>query len=269
MLEMPWPLDFAPFDGITRFRFKGSVLQLEHSQHNGSPASAENRRFPLDVNAQVQARRLGGVPPRWSISGAMKAVPLGCTRFGEDMKSRILILLSYLTTTLFLPLHAAFIPESVKRNLVQMQGDEVKPVSGAEVEKVDKVKLFALYFSAHWCPPCRKFTPELVNFYHKVKKENPEFEVIFVSSDRSQEAQDDYMKTASMPWPAVAFGKGQALKEMYSQQGIPRLVLVTSEGKILADSFQGEEYLGPRHVLEEIQKLLKPKSAPVAVAPAP
>ena len=45
-----------------------------------------------------------------------------------------------------------------------------------------KVKL--LYFSAHWCPPCRGFTPELVKAYAKLKAAGRNFEVVFISSDR-------------------------------------------------------------------------------------
>ena len=45
-----------------------------------------------------------------------------------------------------------------------------------------KVKL--LYFSAHWCPPCRGFTPELVKAYTKLKAVGRDFEVVFISSDR-------------------------------------------------------------------------------------
>jgi len=33
----------------------------------------------------------------------------------------------------------------------------------------------ALYFSAHWCPPCRGFTPKLTEFFNKansVSREN-------------------------------------------------------------------------------------------------
>ncbi|GLV36728.1 hypothetical protein CBL_02437 [Carabus blaptoides fortunei] len=40
------------------------------------------------------------------------------------------------------------------------------------------------YFSAHWCPPCRAFTPQLVDTYKMLRKKDPGFEVIFVSSDR-------------------------------------------------------------------------------------
>ena len=30
-------------------------------------------------------------------------------------------------------------------------------------------KVIGIYFSAHWCPPCRGFTPKLVEWYGKVK----------------------------------------------------------------------------------------------------
>ena len=46
-----------------------------------------------------------------------------------------------------------------------------------------------IYFSAHWCPPCRGFTPALVSFYNSLKRSRaaaaePELEVVFVSGDR-------------------------------------------------------------------------------------
>ena len=47
-----------------------------------------------------------------------------------------------------------------------------------------------LYFSASWCPPCRTFTPKLVEF-HKANKDK--FEVLLVSADNSSKAQANYM----------------------------------------------------------------------------
>merc|ERR1719326_1001531 len=59
-----------------------------------------------------------------------------------------------------------------------------------------------VYFSAHWCPPCRGFTPKLAEFYTKHAKAQ-DFEVVFVSSDRDQQAFDDYF--GEMPWLALPF----------------------------------------------------------------
>ena len=61
-----------------------------------------------------------------------------------------------------------------------------------------------IYFSAHWCPPCRGFTPTLAEFYNKLKAARPgELEIVFVSFDRDEEGFKDYY--GSMPWLSVDF----------------------------------------------------------------
>ena len=44
--------------------------------------------------------------------------------------------------------------------------------------------MIGLYFSAHWCPPCKAFTPVLVEAHQKLKATGRDFEVVFVSSDK-------------------------------------------------------------------------------------
>jgi thiol-disulfide isomerase/thioredoxin len=66
-------------------------------------------------------------------------------------------------------------------------GQDAKPSS-------KNPNLIGLYFSASWCPPCKAFTPLLTEFYNTAKKTCPdEFEIIFVSSDRTQEEFDEYV----------------------------------------------------------------------------
>ena len=59
-----------------------------------------------------------------------------------------------------------------------------------------------LYFSAHWCPPCKAFTPALAEFYKK-HHEAKSFEIIFVSFDRNEEGFKEYVK--EMPWWSIEF----------------------------------------------------------------
>jgi len=94
----------------------------------------------------------------------------------------------------------------------------------------------AIYFSAHWCGPCRNFTPLLKKIYEKLKPENKDFEIVFVSSDRSQEQFDEYFE--EMPWAAVPFdnkGEMASLEEKYGVEGIPAMV-VLQDGKLLNPS---------------------------------
>ncbi len=127
----------------------------------------------------------------------------------------------------------------------------------AEATRLTDKPLVLIYFSAHWCPPCRKFTPELVDFYGK-KGGGTAFEVLFVSSDKEQEAMMGYMTEAKMPWLAMQWGASKipAVKKKYGGRGIPCLVLLDGEDQVLAHSYDGQEYLGPRHVLDELDKWL-------------
>jgi nucleoredoxin len=101
-------------------------------------------------------------------------------------------------------------------------------------------KVLGFYFSAHWCPPCRNFTPMLKEFYNKLKTMGVEFEIIFVSSDKTEQEFNGYY--SEMPWLALPFGDSriQTLKSMYEIQGIPTLIFVNpTTGEIL--SLEGTE----------------------------
>ena len=118
---------------------------------------------------------------------------------------------------------------------------------------------YAFYYSAHWCPPCRKFTPKLVDFYNRNHRADSNFESIFVSSDRSEKDMLKYMREAKMPWPALDFGKKRQSGEItrYAGNGIPCLVVVDKNGKVISDSYVGGNYRGPVPVMNELEKLIK------------
>ena len=95
-------------------------------------------------------------------------------------------------------------------------------------------KVKAFYFTAHWCPPCRVFTPFLAEIYKEVNKKEKEFEIIFVSSDKSKSEYESYFE--EMPWLAVPFDDSETIKKLktkYFVSGIPTLVIVDNEGNVL------------------------------------
>ncbi len=95
--------------------------------------------------------------------------------------------------------------ESVFKKLIDKK---LVAVDGKRVGKYEMAKepeMYAFYFSAHWCPPCRAFTPELVKFYNANEGKKTKFEIIFVSSDHDEKSMEGYMVEAKMPWPAINF----------------------------------------------------------------
>ena len=145
--------------------------------------------------------------------------------------------------------------DQVKGDLVQFRNGGVNRF---EDSGLGSKKYFLLYFSAHWCGPCRKFTPGLVNYYNDSITKHPEVELIFVSLDKSPFGMETYMREANMPWPAIDYQKRQQKPgiQKYAGRGIPDLVLVDSGGNVLADSYRGEQYLGPQSVLQALDSLL-------------
>ena len=92
----------------------------------------------------------------------------------------------------------------------------------------------AIYFSAHWCPPCRGFTPALAKLYKEWNATTKEIEIIFVSRDKDEPSFAGYFK--EMPWLAIPFEEKTVVDQLrtkYKVNSIPCLVVVDKKGEPL------------------------------------
>lgn len=115
-------------------------------------------------------------------------------------------------------------------------------------EALSGIDAVGIYFSAHWCPPCRGFTPVLAERYKCLKEAGKKIEIVFVSSDRDEGAFQEYH--AEMPWLALPFAersRKQTLSEKYGVRGIPTLVFVDANGELITakgrDAVSSESYV--------------------------
>lgn len=95
-------------------------------------------------------------------------------------------------------------------------------------------KVFGIYFSAHWCPPCRGFTPVLAEKYLEIVTAGKPFEIVFVSSDKDAASAAGYY--GEMPWAMLDFAdraRKDALSREFGVSGIPTLVLIDESGALL------------------------------------
>ena len=128
--------------------------------------------------------------------------------------------------------------------------DDLKSPAAIPAAEALSNRTCLIYFSAHWCPPCQRFTPTLATLYKKMKSAGAhDFEIVYVSLDRSQGQFDDY--TAHMPWLCVPWGEGtqdvrMKLAAQFGAQGIPHLVAVDADGTtVLTDEGVQEVAVDP------------------------
>src|SRR3569623_766638 len=98
---------------------------------------------------------------------------------------------------------------------------------------INQARYVLFYFSAHWCPPCRAFTPKLALFYEAANASQKQVEIIFVSADRDPAQFHEYFQT--MPWLSIPYenqGVRNSLSQKYGIQGIPALILVDRQGNM-------------------------------------
>jgi len=138
--------------------------------------------------------------------------------------------------------------------LVKLLGEKLKTKDGeaSTAEALKGKQAVALYFSAHWCPPCRGFTPKLAEAYKGLVATGKSFEIVFVSSDREESAFDEYF--AEQPWLALPYRERKlkaALSKKYKVSGIPSLIildgetgeLITKDGRsVLMEDVKGDNF---------------------------
>lgn len=119
----------------------------------------------------------------------------------------------------------------------QLVGEQVRTKDGNKptAEVFADKKVVGFYFSAHWCPPCRGFTPFLSATYEDMVEEHPEFEIVFVSADRDTAQFESYY--SEMPFLAVPFenrAQQAALSRAFQVSGIPMLIFLNSKAEIVS-----------------------------------
>ena len=170
----------------------------------------------------------------------------------HGFKSVLMLLM--LATVFAMP---SFAQEEAKQEnwLEKRFGKELVNAKGEKVAAATLAgKTIGLHFSAHWCPPCRKFTPQLVAFRDAVAKDN--FEIVFISFDKDKEAMDGYMKETKMGWLAIPYDAAQrkAVAKEFGVNSIPTLIILDKDGKKITDKGRGDVTTKGNEALKEWKK---------------
>lgn len=144
----------------------------------------------------------------------------------------------------------------LKNNLVALRGSGIEPC-GREV--LAGVRYLVLYFAEGSDGATRRLTPQLIERYRQKKQKGVPLEFIFVSQDTRKEAMDMFMRESQLPWPALTWEQTNLQNDLTFFAGgqKPSLVLIDSNGRLLASSNKNGKYMGPVPVLEAMDRLPK------------
>ncbi|CAN6236189.1 unnamed protein product [Urochloa humidicola] len=118
--------------------------------------------------------------------------------------------------------------EEVKNHvkMLQLAGVESLLSNGGKEVHLSSIegKTTCLFFSAHWCRPCKNFTPKLVQIYTMLQNTGKNIEIIFISLDHDETSFLDHFK--NMPWLALPFNTilRQKLCNHFGIEHIPALI---------------------------------------------
>eukprot|EP00286_Rhodomonas_abbreviata_P020042 CAMPEP_0181296072 /NCGR_PEP_ID=MMETSP1101-20121128/4496_1 /TAXON_ID=46948 /ORGANISM="Rhodomonas abbreviata, Strain Caron Lab Isolate" /LENGTH=196 /DNA_ID=CAMNT_0023400887 /DNA_START=478 /DNA_END=1065 /DNA_ORIENTATION=+ len=93
-----------------------------------------------------------------------------------------------------------------------------------------------IFFCAHWCPPCKRFMPSLLEAYDSVRAAGKEFEVVMLPADRNETEFREHCST--LPWVTTSFKDRRLMMQLMGRLGVggfPSLVLLdASTGHVLS-----------------------------------
>jgi nucleoredoxin len=146
--------------------------------------------------------------------------------------------------------------------LMSLRGSELEPYPTSNLRDV---RVFAFYFGSNWSPACREATPAIVEWYRATKAANSDFELIFVSSDRSALTMAEDVRKHAMPFPVVRFDSvNDAGIQQFGGNPTPWLGAVSRAGAPVTKNIGEKRFIDPGEIMRGLEFLLAEMRKPGA-----
>lgn len=137
----------------------------------------------------------------------------------------------------------------------ELKGKLINPISNepAPLDAKALPRYYVFYRGGAYCPYTREMTPSIVKFYNETKVAHPEFELVYVPTDKTAAEMQEYAKKESFPWRAVSLDQCRKFAVLAPLFGpVPHFVVVDPAGNLLMECTVTDR--GP--VLDQLTALL-------------
>jgi len=120
---------------------------------------------------------------------------------------------------------------------------EVKTFDGKTVSLTDyRGKIVLLEFWATWCGPCIQQMPKMKEVYETFRG-NKNFVMLGMNLDWDAKKAEKYIAVQKLDWPQLSLGNmaESDIVNKYGIGGVPTLVLIGPDGKIIAKNLHSEQ----------------------------
>lgn len=124
-------------------------------------------------------------------------------------------------------------------------------------------KFVGVYHARSTCSGCRKFTPQLVDFYRKNKGD---IEIVLLQANKTEEEAVAYAKEAKMKWLAVPFGGSAKLDRGIE---IPGMAVYAPDGTFFMSVYCLKPYRSDQLTLENLRERMDAFETEKKAAAAP
>lgn len=125
------------------------------------------------------------------------------------------------------------------KSFIDLQLTDFKTGNPIKLSQVIRGKVAIIDFWASWCRPCRAEIPYLAKIYEKYGN-NRNFVLVSLNVWDKPDAQAKAIKELGMTWTQLTDATRNAT-DTYGVDGIPQILIIGKDGKIIARDLRGEE----------------------------
>ena len=127
---------------------------------------------------------------------------------------------------------------AVGKPFIDLDLTEYKSKKPVKLSKVINGKVALIDFWASWCGPCRREIPNIKKIHEKY--DSKDFIVISLNVWDKPDGQAKAIKDMGMTWTQLTDATHNST-DTYGIEGIPQILLIGKDGKILARDLRGED----------------------------